>query len=245
MRNAIWLLVLVGGCGGDGEIDAPVEQTLQGGPRDAHDPAVGLVWLEGGGFCSGSLIAPDVVLTAGHCVVPTVASFYTGGGEAATQVGALPVGKLVEHAVIDQVAHPSYSSAGGCPNSTFDVGLLRLAHPIKNIRPLALGANAPRLGAVCRAIGYGVHNQGAQATVEQKRRASETVKSVDETSVLVAAKTGIVDHGDSGGPLVCNARIVGTTSCGTDGAYPEHHEAYYARTDTIRDWIDSTVAGWR
>jgi hypothetical protein len=226
-------------------MDTASEQPIQGGQRDAVDPAVGLVWLDGGGFCSGSLIAPSVVLTAGHCVEQPVASFYTGPGAPATRVGALPIGKLVKHPVVDQIAHPSYSSQGGCPNATFDVGLLRLAQPITGIKPLALGLRPPRQGAVCHAVGYGVHNQGAHVTVEQKRRASETVEQVDETSVLVTGKTGIVDHGDSGGPLLCNAHIVGTTSCGTDGSYPDHRQAYYARTDNVRDWIDSTVAAWR
>jgi hypothetical protein len=247
MRETIILFCLMAGCGGqaaDGGVDT-AGQSIEGGRRDARDPAVGLVWLAGGGFCSGSLVAPNAVLTAGHCVASPIESFATGAGQATSEVGPEPVGKLVAHAVIDQVAHPSYSPRGGCPNRTFDVGLVRLARPISSIQPLALGAEAPRLRADCRAVGYGMHHQGAQVTVEQKRLATEAVEAIDPTALLVKAKTGIVDHGDSGGPLLCGGRIVGTTSCGTDGAYPDHHEAYYARTDNVRDWVARTIAAWR
>jgi Trypsin len=247
MRKLIFLFSLAAGCGGAATGTSPddtVEQPIQGGARDTGDPAVGLVWFTGGGFCSGSLIAPDVVLTAGHCVEDPVASFYTGAGEAATSVGALPLGKLTKHSVIDQIAYPSYRSENSCPNTTFDVGLLRLSKPIAGVTPLALGTSPPKAGASCRAVGYGVHDDGTEVTAEQKRRATESVEKVARTAILVDEGTGIVDHGDSGGPLLCDSRIAGTTSCGTDPA-PDHDEAYYARTDTIRDWIASTVAAWR
>lgn len=242
MRNMI-LFSLLAACGA--APDDSSEQSIQGGTADKSDPAVGLVWFDGGGFCTGSLIAPNVVLTAGHCVEQTVASFYTGPGKATENLGPHPVGKLVKHAVVDQIAHPSYASQNVCPNPTFDVGLLRLDKPIKNVKPLALGTSPPTKSEVCKAVGYGMHDAGGVTTVEQKRRATETVESKGATSVRVKAKSGIVDHGDSGGPLLCRSRIVGTTSCGNDGSGATHTEAYYARTDSIRDWVDATVASWQ
>jgi secreted trypsin-like serine protease len=238
MRPLILCSLLVCGCGSPSS-DPSSEDAIQGGSKDARDPAVGLVWFDGGGFCSGSLIAPNVVLTAGHCVEQTVAAFYTGPGKATQDVGPLPVGKLSKHAVVDQLAHPSYSSSNQCPNPSFDVALLRLESAIANVKPLALAAAPPKRNATCRAVGYGVHDSGSVETVEQKRRATETVETHDGTSVLVKAKSGIVDHGDSGGPLLCGARIAGVTSCG------DSMEAFYARTDSIRDWIESTVASWQ
>ncbi|HZS41018.1 MAG TPA: trypsin-like serine protease [Polyangia bacterium] len=244
MKKFLFLFAVLGACGG-AEDPAATEEPIQGGKRDPNDPAVGLVWFEGGGFCSGALIAPNVVMTAGHCVGDPVAGFYTGTGSQATDVGALPIGKLTKHAVSAQLAHPSYSSRGGCPNSTFDVGLLRLAKPITGVKPLGFAAQPPKKNATCSAVGYGMHDDGTQTTVEQKRRATETVEAIDATSVLVKYKSGIVDHGDSGGPLLCGGKIAGATSCGTDGSGADHVEAYYARTDTIRDWIAATVDGWR
>jgi hypothetical protein len=67
---------------------------------------------------------------------------------------------------------------------------------------------------------------------------------VDDTSIQVQKKSGIVDHGDSGGPLLCGSKIAGTTSCGNDSS-PDHTEAYHARVDAIGDWIDGMIANWQ
>lgn len=249
MKKILWLVLALSGCGGDEAASEPpgvvAGEAIQGGKKDAQDPAVGLVWLRGGGFCSGTLIAPDVVLTAGHCVADPVESFDTGEGKGTATVGPEPAGGFVKHKVIDQIAHPSYRSENRCPNPTFDVGLLRLAKPIAGATTLAIAKQPPADGATCRAVGYGVHDDGAGTTVEQRRTASEKVLALAKSSIKVTAESGIVDHGDSGGPLLCGGHIVGTTSCGKDGVWPAHHEAYYARVDTIDKWIESTVAAWR
>ena len=252
MRTVLWMstwmaATALGGCGVEDERVGAEAAAIQGGARDASDPAVGMVWIEGGGFCSGTLIAPDVVLTAGHCVEDAIAAFETGsGGAGAPDVGEEPIAGFVAHAVIDQVAHPSYRSEDACPNSTFDVGLVRLARPITSVKPLAIAARPPARDATCRTVGYGVHNSSVtRMTVEQKRSATERVLAVDGTSVKVTRKSGIVDHGDSGGPLLCAGRIAGVTSCGSDGVYPHHRVASYARVDTVDDWIQQTIASWR
>jgi hypothetical protein len=246
-RSLLFLLLSCLGCGAVDDAPADDESSIQGGHTDADDPAVGLVWLQGGGFCSGVLITPSVVLTAGHCVsAGPIEAFFTGAGKATTAIGPEPAGGVVRHFVAAQLPHPSYSPYGGCPNQTFDVGLVRLASPIKSIRPLLRTTRAPSTSRLCRVVGYGVHNSDAtHATIEQKRAGSVYVQSVGDTWISVLANTAISDHGDSGGPLLCDNHVAGVTSCGTDGSYPNHKLTFYARTDDIGEWIDSVIAGWK
>jgi hypothetical protein len=227
-RLAVLLVAAFAAC--DGAPDAgDEEQTIQGGKSDKSDPAVGLVWFRGGGFCSGALIAPSLVLTAGHCVQDPIEGFYTGHGRSTRHLDARPPSTMVRHEVASAEGHPSYRNANACPNPTFDVGLVQLARPIDSIQPIALGRSAPSIDETCETIGFGAHGAPGHESYEAKRSATERVLAAGRTWLRVEAGTGIADHGDSGGPLVCGGRIVGVTSCHDDSV--DHSVEYDARAD--------------
>jgi hypothetical protein len=233
-------LVAAGACASDPLSDDT--DNLQGGRADKRDNAVGLVWIAAGGFCSGSLIAPDVVLTAGHCVESTVEGFYVGSGEPVSSFSGPPPG-MRRFAVVDQVAHPGYvPDHYGCPNPTFDLALLHLDKKVSRVTPLALGTTVPQAGSTCTAVGFGAHLESSGATTyEAKRRGSEHFDGVTDTAIYASTRTARIDHGDSGGPLFCAGHLLGAASClvlGTDDSVA------YGRVDTARDWIDQALARW-
>jgi hypothetical protein len=241
------LMIFTVACGAPADDStSSADEAIQGGATDSGDPAVGLVWFQGGGFCTGTLISPTVVLTAGHCVQDPIDGFYTGSGKATANIGTNPVAGMTKHAVSGMAAHPTYK-AGNCPNNTLDIGLIHLAAPITNITPVKFtsGGALPAAGSSCEAIGYGTHTSGSTDTYEKKRSGTEVFESSTSMAVEVKMGSALADHGDSGGPLICGGVIIGTTSCHNDGDYPQHQQEYYARVDKGLTWVNQKLTAWK
>jgi hypothetical protein len=224
---------------------------LQAGVADPGHPAVGMLWQNSGAaqgvFCTGTLVAPDVVLAAAHCVADiTDATFYTGAGAAQSEFSETPPPGMVAHAVAASIADPDYvADPDGCPNRTPDVGLFQLAAPITDIAPVPYARQPTATsGMICDGVGFGIHAEPTDETAGQKRTGTEPVRAIAPASIEVGAGTGIADSGDSGGPLLCGGVIAGVTSCHLDGEWPQHKVEHYARIDAAAAWIDRQISSW-
>lgn len=198
-----------------------------------------------GGFCSASVIAPDVLLTAAHCV--------TGGGHRVHWRGAGGDPVLVEPAEV--AVHPGYAAdAVKARKKSVDLALVRLADPLPAaFEPVALSdAPAPRPGATATIGGWGVTASGAPDTGGRFRSVSVgIVEPYGPSSLLLWLSSGRnagagACAGDSGGPVfAADGGIVAVTAFAEGAA----GKSCGALTQGVlvgpqRAWIGKTLARW-
>jgi trypsin len=208
--------------------------------------------------CSGTLIAPDWVMTAGHCGSVTGSIVPTPIGMPASLIDV----KLAsvhadgsggeDHGVKQVIVDSDYLVTNGSGN---DVTLLQLDRP-SAVAPVKIAAVGERRiwepTAVATIAGFGLTSQDATQPPDTMQRAVVPIRSdvdcasaypngfgggsYDANTMLCAGyPQGGTDtcQGDSGGPLLAQAldgtpRLVGATSFG-DGCAQPGKPGVYAR----------------
>lgn len=211
------------------------------GGREAPEPGAAVMVLSStGGVCTGSVLAPDVVITAGHCVA-------AGAEHRVHYKDAAGAPVLVELAA--RAVHPGYDAgAVAGRRRSVDLALLRTATPLPaRFTPATLGAAMPRTGETLIVSGYGVSVPGVARTTGTFRSADlAVVEPYGPSRILVWLKpaTGRAGpcQGDSGGPVLAGEAVVAVSAWIGGGACGGLAQGILLGPQ--RAWIDATLTRW-
>lgn len=251
LRRQVWLAAAFAlitsaltACSPPGEtaLDLATESARSAAIIDGHVASPGevsaTVGLLGNFTCTGTLIAPQVVLTAAHCIVDGVGGVDVYAGV----VRQNEANNNDRYAIAQAIPHPNYNAFawGNDPDGlaeSNDIGILLLDEPVSGVAPVPVlpfervDSDMPGQTPVTLA-GFGITNQSGGPT--GVLYVTETPYVRRSATELLAGGNNLPDscNGDSGGPVYLDVDgqrfVVGVTSraaassqqnCGDGGIY--------------------------
>ncbi len=212
LHRAIVVICAIAGCGAD-PLSSGDQLAVTGGQLDDGDPAVGAVLARQATCgeprataCSGTLIAPRIVLTAAHCEQsPETLEVFFGANVDATADARVDVQMVFVHPAFDPFTKEN------------DLALLLLAETVA-IEPVPLETDpldATDVGTEVRVVGFGADDDGV---LGEKREGTATISEVSAMRFEIAPGPAMTCAGDSGGPVFVRHgsvdRLAGVTSGG-------------------------------
>jgi|GEM_PF-672574 len=217
-----------------------ISTRIVNGTQTSDYPAVGLIGESGYHFCTGTLIAPQYVLTAAHCaegVGNTSGTFTVGGRSYQTE---------------RVYVHPNYNRNAIGSDSANDIAIYKLSQPVIGITPMDIFRGIPQVGQLLTLVGFGGGGNGTTGTNGDfgiKRVGTTPIDQVTRTLIHwdfdnnTEANTA---PGDSGGPAFVTINgvkyIAGVTSGGDSPNASIGDHSFDTRVDAYADWI-TNIAG--
>lgn len=220
---------------------------IVGGVPTSDFPDCVAVGSRNGWCCTGTLVAPNVVVTAAHCVPNCAQRILVGEDVAFAQDGQVTD-------VQNAVPHRGYRP----PDPTDDIAVLILANPVREVVPRPIADRGALDGAFAvRLTGYGNTDVFSSGGYGRRRMVDVPIAGQDpkygaDFSREFVAGAPFLDrdscNGDSGGPAYLQSGdgwyLVGATSRATESAFrPCGDGGVYTQVSVYEDWIRSVPGG--
>jgi len=225
-----------------GGVEVDTTEIVSGVADRGRDPAVVAVDIGGEGLCSGTLVAPRVVVTARHCVSETSESVacppdgkQIDGNRSPKSLGIL-VGDDAQSAEL-----VAQGKAVVVPNSEYlcdhDIAAIVLDRDVTGIPFVKVSKTGAVKGHFVRAVGFGKTGDDGEAGEKLLR---EHVKILDVSAAELEVGEATC-NGDSGGPALdeTSGELIGVVSRGGPSCEGADVHNIYTRADVFASLIAS------